>query len=122
MRLASVNIPDRKHIYISLTYIHGIGVKSAKDICRAAGINENTITQNLNSDDITRISSVIADKYTVEGELRKRVSMNIKLLIEIGAYRGRRHYNKLPVRGQKTHSNARTRKGRARAPIAGKKK
>ena len=122
MRLASVNIPDNKHIYISLTYIHGIGVKTAEDICKNIGINKNKITRNLTSDDITKISNVIGANYVVEGELRKKVSMDIKRLIEIGSYRGRRHYNNLPVRGQRTHTNSKTRKGRSRAPVAAKKK
>ncbi len=121
MRLAGVNIPDNKHISVALTYIYGVGKKVSADICKKASVSGNVLVKNITNNELNRISSILSEDYVIEGELRKIISMNIKLLIDIGSYRGRRHYNRLPVRGQRTHTNARTRKGKAIA-IAGKKK
>ena len=120
-RIAGVNIPSNKKVEIALTYIHGIGQHSAKDICVVAGVSPTTRVSALSDDDISKLREIIANGYQVEGDLRRKVSMNIKNLIDIKCYRGSRHIRKLPVRGQRTHSNARTRKGKAVA-IAGKKK
>ncbi len=120
-RIAGVNIPSNKKIEIALTYIHGIGQHSAKDICTLAGISPTIRVSALSDNDISKLREIIANEYQVEGDLRRKVSMNIKNLIDIKCYRGSRHIRKLPVRGQRTHSNARTRKGKAVA-IAGKKK
>lgn len=121
MRLVGVDIPNNKHVLISLTYIHGIGLKSAANICKQANVESATLVRNLNTSDLNKITAIINDDYVVEGDLRKKVYMDIRLLIDIGCYRGRRHYNKLPVRGQRTRTNAKTRKGKSVA-IANKKK
>ena len=120
-RIAGVNIPTGKRAVIALTYIHGIGHTTAKKICEACGIADDRRVNDLSDDEVARIRDMIDQDYTVEGELRRDVAMNIKRLMDLGCYRGLRHRRQLPVRGQRTHTNARTRKGPAK-PIAGKKK
>ena len=120
-RISGVNIPTNKKIYIALTYIFGIGRKRASDICIKASIDQSKRVNQLNDDEVTKIRELIESSYAVEGNLRREISMNIKRLTDLGCYRGLRHRKKLPVRGQRTHTNARTRKGKAVA-IAGRKK
>jgi|TARA_B100001989_G_C24260699_1_gene326777 small subunit ribosomal protein S13 len=120
-RLAGVNVPSSKRLVIALTYILGIGKKYANDICSTVSIDKNKRVNDLTEDEIIKIRECIDKSYLVEGDLRRSVSNNIKRLTDLGCYRGLRHRNKLPVRGQRTHTNARTRKGKA-IPIAGKKK
>ena len=120
-RIAGVDLPINKRVQIGLTYIYGIGKSRATKICQEANIDINTKVKNLTEDEIVRVRNIITRDGMVEGDLRKAVSMDIKRLMEIGCYRGLRHRKGLPVRGQRTHTNARTRKGPAR-PIAGKKK
>jgi small subunit ribosomal protein S13 len=120
-RIAGVNIPTQKRVEIALTYIHGIGRNKAQDICHKVGIPFERRVNELTDDEVVRIRECIDHNYMVEGDLRREVSMNIKRLMDLGCYRGMRHRKGLPVRGQRTHTNARTRKGPAR-PIAGKKK
>ena len=120
-RIAGVNIPTQKRVLIGLTYIHGIGRTKAQEICTKVGIPAERRVNHLTDDEIVRIREVIDRDYQVEGDLRREVAMNIKRLMDLGCYRGLRHRKGLPVRGQRTHTNARTRKGPAR-PIAGKKK
>ena len=119
-RIAGVNIPDNKHAVISLTYIFGIGRTTAKSICEASGIKETTKVADLSEEQLDSVRGEIT-KLTVEGDLRREVSMNIKRLLDMKCYRGLRHRSGLPVNGQNTRTNARTRKGPAKA-IAGKKK
>ncbi|GIX16840.1 MAG: 30S ribosomal protein S13 [Rhodothalassiaceae bacterium] len=120
-RIAGVNIPTDKRVEIALTYIYGIGRTRAKEICRALGIPEERRVRDLSEPEVIRIREYIDDHFVVEGDLRREVAMNIKRLMDLGCYRGLRHRKGLPVRGQRTHTNARTRKGKAK-PIAGKKK
>lgn len=120
-RIAGVNIPTEKRVEIGLTYIHGIGRKLSRQICDKAGIPLNRRVHQLTDDEVIRIRELIDSDYSVEGDLRRNTAMNIKRLMDLGCYRGLRHRKGLPVRGQRTHTNARTRKGKAR-PIAGKKK
>jgi small subunit ribosomal protein S13 len=120
-RIAGVNIPTGKRVHIALTYIFGIGPLTAKTICKAIGIEESRRVHQLSDDEVVRIREYIDRSVAVEGDLRREVAMNIKRLNDLGCYRGLRHRKRLPVRGQRTHSNARTRKGKAVA-IAGKKK
>ena len=120
-RISGVNIPTNKKVNIALTYIYGIGFKTASDICNNASIDISKRVSDLNDDELNNIRDLIDNKYSVEGDLRRLISMNIKRLNDLGCYRGLRHRKKLPVRGQRTHTNARTRKGKAVA-IAGKKK
>jgi small subunit ribosomal protein S13 len=120
-RIAGVNIPTQKRVLIALTYIHGIGPTKAKEICEKVGIPAERRVSQLTDDEVVRIRETIDRDYRVEGDLRREVAMNIKRLMDLGCYRGLRHRKNLPVRGQRTHTNARTRKGKAR-PIAGKKK
>lgn len=120
-RIAGVNIPTQKRVEIGLTYIRGIGSTKAKEICAAIGIPAERRVNELSEDEVIRIREIIDRDYQVEGDLRREVAMNIKRLMDLGCYRGLRHRKGLPVRGQRTHTNARTRKGKAR-PIAGKKK
>lgn len=120
-RVAGVNIPTQKRVEIALTYIHGIGRKTAKEICSKVGIPTQRRVQELTDAEVLRIRELIDREYRVEGDLRREVAMNIKRLMDLGCYRGLRHRRGLPVRGQRTHTNARTRKGPAK-PIAGKKK
>ena len=120
-RIAGVNIPTNKRVEIALRYIHGIGPAHATDICEKVGIASNRRVSDLTETEIIQIRETIDRDYLVEGDLRREVAMNIKRLMDLGCYRGLRHRRGLPVRGQRTHTNARTRKGPARA-IAGKKK
>ena len=120
-RIAGINIPTNKRVVIALTYIHGIGRKFAQDICEKVGIPAERRVNELSDAEVIRIREVIDRDYKVEGDLRREVAMNIKRLMDLGCYRGLRHRRGLPVRGQRTHTNARTRKGKAK-PIAGKKK
>jgi small subunit ribosomal protein S13 len=120
-RISGVNIPTNKKINIALTYIYGIGDKVAYDICSEASVDITKRVSELNDDELNIIRDLIDQKHTVEGDLRRKISLDIKRLNDLGCYRGLRHRKKLPVRGQRTHTNARTRKGKAVA-IAGKKK
>lgn len=120
-RIAGVNIPSSKRAVIALTYIHGIGNAKSQEICERAGVSLTARVQDLTEQEVIKLREIIDADYTVEGDLRREVSMNIKRLMDLGCYRGLRHRRKLPVRGQRTHTNARTRKGKA-VPIAGKKK
>ena len=120
-RISGVNIPTAKKIHIALTYIYGIGPKIATELCDQASIDKSKRVHELNDDELNKIREIIDQKHMVEGDLRRKVSMDIKRLNDLGCYRGLRHRKKLPVRGQRTHTNARTRKGKAVA-IAGKKK
>ena len=120
-RIAGVNIPTNKRVTISLRYIYGIGPKKAQDICTQLGIPDDRRVNQLSDDEVLRIREIVDRDYRVEGDLRREVAMNIKRLMDLGCYRGLRHRRGLPVRGQRTHTNARTRKGPAKS-IAGKKK
>ncbi len=120
-RIAGVNIPPNKRVEIALSYIHGIGRTTAKEICQKAGIPSERRVNEMTEAEETQIRNIVAEDYQVEGDLRREVSMNIKRLMDLRCYRGLRHRKGLPVRGQRTHTNARTRKGPAKA-IAGKKK
>ena len=120
-RIAGVNIPTNKRVHVALTYIHGIGPAMAKEITGKLGIGEQTRVQDLTDQEVLQIRETIDGGYTVEGDLRRETSQNIKRLMDLACYRGLRHRKGLPVRGQRTHTNARTRKGKAK-PIAGKKK
>ena len=120
-RIAGVDLPRNKRVEIALTYIHGIGRKFARDICAEVNIPAERRVNELSDQEVIQIREVIDRDYMVEGDLRREVSMNIKRLMDLGSYRGLRHRRGLPVRGQRTHTNARTRKGPAKA-IAGKKK
>lgn len=120
-RIAGVNIPTQKRVVIALTYIHGIGRFMAAEITKKIGIPSEKRVHQLTDDEILRIRETIDKDYTVEGDLRRDVAIHIKRLMDLGCYRGLRHRKGLPVRGQRTHTNARTRKGKAK-PIAGKKK
>jgi small subunit ribosomal protein S13 len=120
-RIAGVNIPTQKRVEIALTYIHGIGRTKASQICAKLNIPQERRVADLTEDEILRIRETIDSDHVVEGDLRREVAMNIKRLMDMACYRGLRHRRGLPVRGQRTHTNARTRKGPAK-PIAGKKK
>ena len=120
-RIAGVNIPTNKRVIIALTYIHGIGRTTAVQIADKLGIPHTARVQDLTDEEVLRIRETIDADFTVEGDLRRNTAMNIKRLMDLRSYRGLRHRNQLPVRGQRTHTNARTRKGKAK-PIAGKKK
>ena len=119
-RISGVNIPTGKKIHIALTYIFGIGSKIAHDLCDQASIDKTKRVNKLNDDELNKIREIIDQKHVVEGDLRRKVSLDIKRMLDLSTYKGIRHRKKLPVRGQRTHSNARTRKGKAK-PIAGKK-
>ena len=119
-RIAGVNIPTNKRVVIALRYIYGIGPAKAREICTKVGIADVKRVNQLSDDEVLRIRETIDRDYEVEGDLRRQVAMNIKRLMDLGTYRGLRHRKGLPVHGQRTHTNARTRKGKAR-PIAGKK-
>jgi small subunit ribosomal protein S13 len=118
-RIAGVNLPSGKQVGIALTYIYGIGHARAKEICTKASVPTNRRVNELGDDEMLRIREIIDRDYEVEGDLRREVAMNIKRLMDLGCYRGLRHRRSMPVRGQRTHTNARTRKGRSR-PVAGK--
>ena len=120
-RIAGINIPTQKKLKIALTYVYGIGNKVSNDICLKANVDSNARVQDLSESEIKNISDVISSSFLVEGDLRREVSGNIKRLKDLGTYRGARHRKNLPCRGQRTHTNARTKKGKAIA-IAGKKK
>ena len=120
-RIAGVNLPTNKRVVIALQYIHGIGPKFAQDIVSKVGIEQHRRIQDLSDAEVLQIRETIDASFTVEGDLRRETAMNIKRLMDLGCYRGLRHRKGLPVRGQRTHTNARTRKGKAK-PIAGKKK
>ncbi len=120
-RLAGVDLPRNKRMEVALTYIYGIGPTKAKEILKSAGVSPDTKTDELADSEISAIRNIIDKDYNVEGDLRRDISMSIKRLMDIGSYRGLRHRKGLPVRGQRTHTNGRTRKGPRRA-IAGKKK
>ena len=119
-RIAGINIPQNKLVKIALTYIHGIGLHASRKICNKLNISDKTRVNELSEDQVLKIREYIDQNYKVEGDLRREISMNIKRLVDLATYRGSRHKKKLPVRGQRTHCNARTRKGKAIA-IAGKK-
>lgn len=120
-RIAGVDLPRNKRIEVALTYIFGVGVSTAQKILETTGVNPDRRVHELNDDEVNRLRRTIENQYKVEGALRSEVSMNVKRLMDIGCYRGLRHRKGLPVRGQRTHTNARTHKG-ARRAIAGKKK
>jgi small subunit ribosomal protein S13 len=120
-RIAGVNIPTNKRVVIALQYIHGIGASKAREITEKVGIPPERRVNQLTDQEVLQIRETIDRDYMVEGDLRREVAMNIKRLMDLGSYRGLRHRRSLPVRGQRTHTNARTRKGKAK-PIAGKKK
>jgi small subunit ribosomal protein S13 len=121
-RISGVDLPRNKHVNIALTYIYGIGNPRAASILATANVDINKKVQDLNEDEVNRIRQVIESEGNVEGDLRKDTSMHIRRLIEIGSYRGFRHRRNLPVRGQRTHTNARTRKGPRKGTVANKKK
>ena len=120
-RIAGINLPTNKRVLVALTYIHGIGNVTAKKICESAGVNMSTRVNELSEQEVSSIRQHIDGNVVVEGDLRRERTINIKRLMDLGCYRGLRHRRGLPVRGQRTHTNARTRKGPAKA-IAGKKK
>jgi small subunit ribosomal protein S13 len=120
-RIAGVDLPREKRLEIGLTYIFGVGQSRAKDVCASLGIDPSTKVRDLTDDEVLRIRQYVDANFRVEGDLRREVSQNIKRKVEIGSFQGLRHRRGLPVRGQRTHTNARTRKG-PRKPIAGKKK
>ncbi len=120
-RIAGVDLPNEKRVEIGLTYVYGIGLPSSKKILAEAGINPDTRVRDLTEEEQTKIREIVDRDYTVEGDLRRQIALDIKRLIEIGCYRGLRHRRGLPCRGQNTKNNARTRKGPKRA-VAGKKK
>ncbi|HEY7457584.1 MAG TPA: 30S ribosomal protein S13 [Xanthobacteraceae bacterium] len=120
-RIAGVNLPTNKRVVVGLQYIHGIGGKRASDIMKNLNIPLERRVSQLTDQEVLQIRELIDRDYMVEGDLRREVSMNIKRLMDLGCYRGLRHRKNLPVHGQRTHTNARTRKGKARGPIAGKK-
>ncbi len=121
-RIVGVDLPKSKRVVIGLTYIFGIGRSSAQKICVDAGVNENKRVKDLTEEDIRKIRSIIQNEYKVEGALKAEINMNIKRLMDINCYRGIRHYRGLPIHGQRTKTNARTRKGRKRSVGAKKKK
>lgn len=121
-RISGVDLPPNKQVWIGLTYIHGIGRTRSKQILTASNVAETTRVKDLTEEEARRIRQVITEQGGVEGDLRKEVSQNIRRLMEIGCYRGVRHRRNLPVRGQRTNTNARTRKGPKRMTVAGKKK
>ena len=120
-RISGINLPTNKRVEIALTYIRGIGVKTAKNICKDVGIPDDKRVEKLTDQEVVKIREFIEKNYKVEGDLRSEVSLNIKRLTDLGTYRGIRHKKKLPVRGQRTHTNARTRKGKGIA-VANRKK
>ena len=121
-RIAGIDLPAKKRAEIGLTYIYGIGRARAMSILMRAGVNPDKKVKDLSEDEVTRIRQIIEEEGGVEGDLRKELAMNVRRLIEIGSYRGMRHRRSLPVRGQRTHTNARTRKGPRKGTIANKKR
>jgi len=120
-RISGVNLPSNKRVEVALTYIRGIGINTARHICKNVGISDDKRVNNLTDQEVVKIREFIEKSYKVEGDLRSEVSLNIKRLTDLGTYRGLRHRKKLPTRGQRTHTNARTRKGKGIA-IANRKK
>ena len=120
-RIAGIDLPRKKHLWVALTYIYGIGPTSAKAICESAKIDPAVDSDNLTESDVVKLRQIIDNQYKVEGDLRREISMNIKRLMDLGCFRGLRHRRGLPVRGQRTHTNARTRKGPRRTAIKKKK-
>ena len=120
-RISGVNLPTNKRVKVALTYIYGIGPTTANEICKIVGISDDKRVNKLTDEEVLKIRKHIENKYKIEGDLRSEVSLNVKRLTDLGTYRGLRHRQKLPVRGQRTHTNARTRKGKGVA-IANKKK
>ena len=120
-RIAGVDIPGRKHLWVSLQYIYGIGPKSARDICDKAQIEPSKLAETLDDNEVKRIREIIEGDLKVEGDLRREIQINIKRLMDLGCYRGLRHRRGLPVRGQRTHTNARTRKGPRKGVMSRKK-
>ena len=120
-RIAGVDLPREKHVSVALTYIYGVGKTTARKVCEEAGVTPTAKTFDLDEDEVSRLREVIERRYTVEGDLRREVQQSIKMLMDLGCYRGLRHRRGLPVRGQRTHTNSRTRKG-PRKTVAGKKK
>ncbi|HHW10573.1 MAG TPA: 30S ribosomal protein S13 [Firmicutes bacterium] len=121
-RIAGVDIPRDKRLEVALTYIYGIGLSRSQEILKKTGINPDTRVRDLTEDEVARLREVVEHEYVVEGDLRRQVQMSIKRLIDIGTYRGLRHRRGLPVRGQRTHTNARTRKGGPSRPVGVKRK
>lgn len=121
-RIAGVDLPQNKQVWVGLTYIYGIGSSRSQKILEKAGVESATKVKDLTEDEARKIREVIQDEGQVEGDLRKEINQNVKRLMEIGSYRGVRHRKSLPVRGQRSHTNARTRKGPRRGAVAGKKK
>jgi small subunit ribosomal protein S13 len=121
-RIVGIDLPREKRVEIGLTYIYGVGRSRSQKICQLAGVNLDKKVRDLSEEEVSRIRQILEEQGGVEGDLRKEVSMNIKRLMEIGSYRGLRHRKSLPVRGQRTHTNSRTRKGPRKGAIAGKKK
>ena len=121
-RIAGVDLPPNKQVWVGLTYIHGIGPSLAREILANTGVDELTRVKDLTEDEARKIRKLIQDEIRVEGDLRKEVAQNIRRLMEIGCYRGVRHRRNLPTRGQRTHTNARSRKGPKRTTVAGKKR
>ena len=121
-RIAGVDLPNKKRVEIGLTYIYGVGRTRSLSLCHRAGINPDKKIAEMTEDETNRVRQILEDEGAVEGDLRKELSLNVKRLIEMGSYRGLRHRRGLPVRGQRTHTNARTRKGPRRGTVANKKK
>ncbi|HZT39050.1 MAG TPA: 30S ribosomal protein S13 [Bryobacteraceae bacterium] len=121
-RIAGVDLPSKKRVEIGLTYIYGIGRTRSLSLCHRAGIDPDKKVADMTEEEVNRVRQILEEEGAVEGDLRKEISMNIKRLMEMGSYRGLRHRRGLPVRGQRTHTNARTRKGPRRGAIANKKK
>ncbi len=120
-RIAGVDLPGRKHLFIALQYIYGIGPKSAETICSQTGISRNKKAEDLDDNEVRRIRESIDQNFKVEGDLRREITMHVKRLMDLGCYRGLRHRRGLPARGQRTHTNARTRKGPRRGPMSRKR-
>jgi small subunit ribosomal protein S13 len=121
-RIVGVDLPVQKRVEIGLTYIYGIGRSRSNSVLHRAGVDPNKKVRDLTEDEVTHIRKILEEEGSVEGEMRKEISMNVRRLIEVGAYRGLRHRRNLPVRGQRTHTNARTRKGPRRGTVANKKR
>jgi len=119
-RISGVDLPGRKHLFIALQYIYGIGPKSAEQICLQTGISRNKKADDLDDNEVRKIRETIDQNFKVEGDLRREITMHVKRLMDLGCYRGLRHRRGLPVRGQRTHTNARTRKGPRRGPMSRK--
>jgi small subunit ribosomal protein S13 len=121
-RIAGVDLPRNKRTEIALTYIFGVGRSAAREICKRTGVDREAKLKDLTEDEVRLLRTVIENQFKVEGDLRREISLNLKRLIDIGSYRGQRHIRKLPCRGQRTHTNARTRRGKKRVAVGKKKK